>query len=56
MAHWLDPYMPNCIEIDVKLKDDVRDLKAYLFSSKDVPEKYVIHVSTNLQSSDIKNL
>lgn len=41
MAHWLDPYMPNCIEIDVKLKDDVRDLKAYLFSTKDIPDKYV---------------
>jgi len=40
MTHWVDPLSPNCIEIDVKLKDDVRDLKAYLFSSKDIIETY----------------
>jgi len=40
MAYWGDPNTPESIEIDAKLKDDVRDLKAYLFSSKDITEKY----------------
>jgi len=51
MSHWLDPYMPNCIEIDVKLKDDVRDLKAYLFSSKAIPDKYRKFVKSRFQNS-----
>jgi len=51
MSHWLDPYMPNCIEIDVKLKDDVRDLKAYLFSSKDITDKYRKFVKARFQNS-----
>ena len=40
MNHWVDPLVTNSIEIDLKLKDDIRDLKAYLFSSKDIPEQY----------------
>eukprot|EP00026_Physarum_polycephalum_P019654 Phypoly_transcript_21773.p1 GENE.Phypoly_transcript_21773~~Phypoly_transcript_21773.p1 ORF type:complete len:186 (+),score=34.69 Phypoly_transcript_21773:71-559(+) len=40
MSHWVDPLATNSIEIDLKLKDDIRDLKAYLFSSKDIPEQY----------------
>jgi len=40
MANWIDPVMANSIEIDLKLKDDIRDLKAYLFSSKDIPDQY----------------
>jgi len=40
MTHWGDPAMANSIEVDLKLKDDIRDLKAYLFSSKDIPDQY----------------
>jgi len=40
MEHWTDPTRPLSIDIDTKLKDDVRDLKAYIFSSKDIPDKY----------------
>jgi len=40
MANWVDPAAANAIEIDLKLKDDIRDLKAYLFSSKEYPDQY----------------
>lgn len=40
MANWVDPLVTNSIEIDLKLKDDIRDLKAYLFSSKEIPDQY----------------
>ncbi|KYR02787.1 hypothetical protein DLAC_00251 [Tieghemostelium lacteum] len=40
MSHWGDPLRSYTMELDIKLKEDVRDLKTYLTSQKDIPEKY----------------
>lgn len=40
MTNWVDPQVLNSIEIDLKLKDDIRDLKAYLVSAKDTRDQY----------------
>eukprot|EP01132_Coremiostelium_polycephalum_P006640 gene6640-8215_t len=40
MNNWGDPFKAYTLEIDLKLKEDVRDLKTHLMSQKDIPEKY----------------
>eukprot|EP01133_Synstelium_polycarpum_P005642 gene5642-6511_t len=38
MSNWGDPLRLYSMELDIKLKEDVRDLKVYI--AKDVPERY----------------
>lgn len=53
MTHWVDPTATNSIEIDLKLKDDIRDLKAYLFSSKDIPDQYRRSVKAKFSTANV---
>ncbi|EGC37439.1 hypothetical protein DICPUDRAFT_30238 [Dictyostelium purpureum] len=40
MNQWGDPIRTYALELDLKLKEDVRDLKTYLGSQKEISEKY----------------
>jgi len=50
MNHWGDPLRTYTMELDMKLKEDVRDLKTHLNSQKEISEYYMRLIKTRYQS------
>ncbi|EGG17798.1 hypothetical protein DFA_08798 [Cavenderia fasciculata] len=48
MNNWGDPLRSYSMELEIKLKEDVRDLKVYL--SKDIPERYLKMIKAKYQN------
>ncbi|EAL65770.1 hypothetical protein DDB_G0283347 [Dictyostelium discoideum AX4] len=53
MSQWGDPLVAYTLELDTKLKEDVRDLKTYLGSQKDISEKYWKLIKSRYQTVSI---
>ncbi|KAN0014505.1 hypothetical protein ACTFIU_000823 [Dictyostelium citrinum] len=53
MSQWGDPLVAYTLELDTKLKEDVRDLKTYLGSQKDISEKYWRLIKSRYQTVSI---